>query len=131
VNFDVWHSNVLSHFSRGVLQGIFHTYCGNQISELNIFDSDYCFILSIYLITGNDNLIHFVRPGQCWVLSTTPVMCHCLCPLLVCSSSRLLTDRIVDRHDPEYCIIVRIGSGLHSTVKTARNDRNTDPRYLF
>jgi hypothetical protein len=28
---------------------------------------------------------------------------------------RLLTDRIVDRHNPECCIILRIGSGSHLT----------------
>jgi hypothetical protein len=40
---------------------------------------------------------------------------------------RVLTDRIVDRCDPEYHIILRIGSGLHSDFKYARNDRNGDP----
>jgi hypothetical protein len=41
--------------------------------------------------------------------------------------SRLLTDRIVDRHDPEYHIILWIGSGSHSDFKFARNDRNGNP----
>jgi hypothetical protein len=39
---------------------------------------------------------------------------------------RLLTDRIVDRRDPEYHIILLIGSGSHSDFKFARNDRNSD-----
>jgi hypothetical protein len=33
----------------------------------------------------------------------------------------------VDRRDPEYHIILRIGSGSHSDFKFARNDRNGDP----
>jgi hypothetical protein len=41
--------------------------------------------------------------------------------------SRLLTDRIVDRGDPVYHVILRIGSGLHSDFKFAWNDRNGDP----
>jgi hypothetical protein len=41
---------------------------------------------------------------------------------------RLLTDRIVDRRDPEYDHILRIGSGSHSNFKFARIDRNDDPR---
>jgi hypothetical protein len=41
--------------------------------------------------------------------------------------NRLLTDRIVDRRDPEYHIILRIGSGSHSYFKFARNDWNGDP----
>jgi hypothetical protein len=40
---------------------------------------------------------------------------------------RLLTDRIVDWRDPEYHVILRIGSGSHSDFKFARNDRNGDP----
>jgi hypothetical protein len=44
---------------------------------------------------------------------------------------RLLTDLIMDRHEPEYCFILRIGSGSHSTLKFARNDRNANPWYLF
>jgi hypothetical protein len=42
--------------------------------------------------------------------------------------TRLLTDRIVDRRDPEYDHILRIGSGLHSNFKFARIDGNDDPR---
>jgi hypothetical protein len=47
---------------------------------------------------------------------------------LVCESihNGLLTDRIVDR-DPEYHIILLIGSGLHTDFKFSRNDRNGDP----
>jgi hypothetical protein len=40
---------------------------------------------------------------------------------------RLLTDRIVDRRDPEYHVILRIGSGSHFDFKFARNARNGDP----
>jgi hypothetical protein len=38
-----------------------------------------------------------------------------------------LLDRIVDRRNPEYHIILRIGSGSHSDSKFARNDWNGDP----
>jgi hypothetical protein len=41
--------------------------------------------------------------------------------------NRLLTDRIVDRPDPEYHVILRIGSGSHSNFKFARNDQNVNP----
>ena len=44
-----------------------------------------------------------------------------------CNVARILTDRIVDRRDPEYGIILRIVSGSHSDFKFARNDRNGDP----
>jgi hypothetical protein len=33
----------------------------------------------------------------------------------------------VDPRDPEYPVILRIGSGSHSDIKFARNDRNGDP----
>jgi hypothetical protein len=41
--------------------------------------------------------------------------------------TRLLTDRIVDRRDPEYSNTFRIRSGSHSNYKFARNDWNGDP----
>jgi hypothetical protein len=44
---------------------------------------------------------------------------------------RLLTDRIVDRRDPEYPAILRIGSGSHSDFKFARSDRNAESDPLF
>jgi hypothetical protein len=37
------------------------------------------------------------------------------------------SDRRSPRRDPEYQVILRIGSGLHSNFKFAPNDRNGDP----
>jgi hypothetical protein len=36
-------------------------------------------------------------------------------------------DRIVDRRDPEYHVILRIGSGSHSDFKFTWNDWNGSP----
>jgi hypothetical protein len=40
---------------------------------------------------------------------------------------RLLTGRIVDRHNPEYHVILPIGSRSHSDFKLVRNDWNCNP----